>query len=109
MGIFKALTTSWKAATTAEKINLVLDIICGFGGGAMSAIVGRDLAVRSGSKLAAKITIPITACGLGMAAGNAASKALMEGIGTPLANVIDRVQAKNKKEEESEDGNYTRY
>ena len=109
MGIFKSLKASWAAATTTEKINLVLDILCGLGAGSMAGIVGKDLAIRSGSKLIGKVTIPLASCGLGIAAGNVASKALMESVGEPIGKVIDRVKEKSEKKEESEDGKHTRY
>ena len=34
MGILSSFKSAWKAASTAEKINMVLDVICGFGAAA---------------------------------------------------------------------------
>ena len=108
MGIFKSLRSSWAAATTAEKVKLVLDIVCGIGAGAIGGMAGSEYAGKAKGKLT-KACIIIAASGMAGAAGDAASKSLMETFGKPLASVIDGARAKNAEtKEETEDG-YTRY
>lgn len=102
MGILKAMKASWQGATTAEKINLVLDIICGFGAGAMSGKLVKKLV--PGMNKIEQICVGITMSGLGMAAGNVAAKAYepyTESIGKILDTAKARAAAAEQKEEES--------
>lgn len=105
MGIFKAIKTAWAAASTAEKIDLVLDIICGFGTGAISARMMKQMAPNMG-KLE-RFCAGVAMSGLGMAAGEAAAKAYR-----PYTEAIGKVADKAKKnepKEENENDEYTRY
>lgn len=105
MGIVKTLKSSWSACSTAEKINLVLDIVCGFGAGAMSGKLVKKLV--PGMNKIEQICVGITMSGLGMAAGNVAAKAYepyTESIGKILDTAKARAAAAEKKEEEESNG-----
>ena len=102
MGILKAMKASWQGATTAEKINLVLDIICGFGAGAISGSVAKKL--MPNMNRVERICASITMGGLGMAMGEAAAKAYgpyTDSIGKILDTAKARAAAAEKKEEEA--------
>lgn len=109
MGILTTLKSTWKAASTAEKINMVLDVICGFGAAAIGGQVTKRIA--PGMNRVERICSGIVMGGLGMAAGEAAAKAY--GPYTKAAgDIIDTVKQKNaqsKTKEDSGDGEYTRY
>ena len=105
MGIFKALANSWKAADTAGKINIVLDILCGFGAGAVSGKLMKKMAPEM--NIIERTCASIAMCGIGMAAGEVAAKAY-EPYTKAIGNIVDAAKTKEKKED-SEDGKYTRY
>ena len=102
MGIFKKFGMEWKKASTADKINFVLDILCGFGSAAIGGVLTKKLAPNLNK--VERVCASITMSGLGMAAGNVASKAFTpytEGIG----KIVDAIKAKpddDQKEEEDE-------
>lgn len=101
MGIFKALKDSWKAKTTVEKIGTIIDIITMIGSGAIGGSLGKTLS--AGQKPIGRLCTQITCSGLGIAAGNAANKALKTYYGEPLGHIIDTI-ANPKKEEEPANG-----
>lgn len=106
MGFIKAITNEWKAADTAGKINMVLDILCGFGAGVVSGKLMKKMA--PGMNIIERTCAGITMCGLGMAAGHAASKAY-EPYSKAIGMVTDAVKKAKNKEGDNEDGKYTRY
>ena len=85
MNIFKRLAASWKAQTTLEKIDTIIDIITMVGSGIAGTSVAKKLG--EGHNIASRACINLTCSGL----------SLEENYGKPLAMVIDH--AKSKKEE----------
>ena len=64
---------NWKYMTKAQKVNFVVDVVCGFGGGMISVMIpnyGRNPVSRG--------IIGFTKFGLGMAIGSAAGKQIEE-------------------------------
>lgn len=100
MGIFKSFRSAWKAASTAEKMNLVLDIICGVGTGIVAGRVTEKL--LPGMNKVERVCTSIAMSGLGMAAGTAASKAYGEYTAV-IGQAIDSAKEKKEQKEESED------
>ena len=100
MGILKAMKSSWKAATTAEKLNFVLDLICGFGAGAIGGTVTKKL-LPNMNKIE-QICAGITMGGLTMAAGTVAAKAY-EPYTEAVGKIVDTAKAKAKAAEEKEE------
>ena len=98
MGIISKMKAGWQAKTTAEKINMVLDLICSIGTGAISIAAGKNLS--EGHNPISRACIRISCAGLGMAAGDIASKTLQENYGKPAAMIIDKIK-ENKKEEQT--------
>lgn len=104
MGILTSLKSSWAAASTAEKINLVLDIICGFGAGVISGKLTKQLA--PGMNRVERICATVAMSGLGMAAGSVAAKAY-EPYTESIGKIVDATKAKaaaSEKKEEEADG-----
>lgn len=97
MNIFKRLAASWKAQTTLEKIDTIIDIITMVG----SSIAGTSVAKKlgEGHNIASRACINLTCSGLSLAAGDIAAKQLKENYGKPLAMIIDH--AKSKKEDKA--------
>ena len=99
MGIINTLKSTWKAASTAEKIELILDAICGFG----SSTLMNTIAFKhtQGMNKVQKVCVGIVANGLGIAAANAAVNAF-EPYTKALGNVIDIAKAKAQEEKKDE-------
>lgn len=99
MGILKNFTATWKAASTAEKVNMIIDVICGFGAGTLGGLALKKIApdMTKGQKVFAGVTV----MGLEMAAGDVAAKALHP-FGDAVGLVVDT--AKNKMKEEQTNG-----
>ena len=100
MGILKRMKLRWKALSTKEKIDLVIDVISGVGSGFGSYIVGNKLS--EGRNPIEKICIKTATAGLGLAAGKVASSELKEAYGDPLAKVIDTAKARMAEEKMKE-------
>lgn len=94
MGIIKAIKKTWMEADTAGKINMVLDTICGIGAAAFTGQIFKRMAPDMNR--IERICARVTACGLGMAAGQAASKAYGEYVEAG-AMIIDTVQKKKQE------------
>lgn len=94
MGIITSIKSAWKSSTTAEKIHLCIDILCGFGAGAVSSKISKELTPGMGRFQRACVNL--TMCGLGMAAGDCASNAFAPYC-EALGGMIDK--KKNKSEE----------
>lgn len=109
MGILTTLKSTWKAASTTEKINMVLDVICGFGSAAISGQVTKKIA--PGMNRVERVCSSIVLSGLSLAAAKAASDAYSP-YTKAAGSIIDTVKQKNaqsKTKEDSGDGEYTRY
>ena len=105
MGILSTFKSAWKAASTTEKVEMVLDVVLGFGASAIGSQVTKKLAPNMNR--VERICAGITTAGLGMAAANAAKtayKPYTEAIG----KIIDAAK-KVKDKEDDGDGKYTRY
>lgn len=100
MGILKKMATSWKAMTTVQKIDFVLDLITGVGCTAGGLVAGAKLSEGRGRL--ERACIKTATLGVGLAAQKVSRGALMEEYGTPLANAIDRAKARAAAEKEKE-------
>ena len=98
MGIIRTIKSAWNAASTTEKINLVLDIVCGFGAGAISGRLMKKMAPDLNP--IERVCASVAMCGLGMAAGEAAKNAYGD-YTKALGTVIDKAKEKKDKEEEA--------
>ena len=109
MGIIASLKETWAKASTADKINMVLDVICGFGAAAISGQVTKRIA--PGMNRVERICSGIVMGGLGMAAGKAASDAYAPytKAAGDIFDAVTKRAAQNKNKEGSDDGEYTRY
>ncbi len=110
MGILTSLKSQWKAASTTEKINMVLDVLLGFGSAAISGQVTKKIA--PGMNRVERVCSSIVMSGLSLAAAKAASDAYgpyTKAVGDIIDTVKKQKGAQNKAKEESEDGEYTRY
>ena len=95
MGILKKISLTWKTMTTAEKIGMVIDIVCGAGAGVGSMIAGAKLG--AGRSKIEKVCISTCTAGLGLAAADVSSQALKENYGNLAAALIDRAKEKTKE------------
>lgn len=73
MGIINAIRSEWNSSDTAGKINMVLDVICGFGAGVMSGRIFKTYA-PSMNKVE-RVCASICMSGVGMALGKVATDA----------------------------------
>lgn len=80
MGILKTLWNKWCMKTPAEKIKCVLNVAANAGAG----VIGADIANRAseGKGVLTKVCATVAGCGLGIAAGDVASKALEDTVDT---------------------------
>lgn len=102
MGIISTLKRAWNGANTAGRINMVLDAICGVGAAAFTGRIFKSMAPDM-NRLE-RICARVTACGVGMAVGEVASKAYAPFVEAG-ALIIDTAKAKSaKKEEEAANG-----
>ena len=99
MSIINTLRNTWKAASTAEKIELVLDAICGFGS---STLIG-SIAMKhtQGMNRVQKLSVGVVTYGLSIAGANAAVNAF-EPYTKALGNAIDTIKAKAQEEKKDE-------
>jgi len=76
MGFLKAMLNEWRVKTPAEKIKAILRLAANTGAG----IIGADIATRAsaGKGPLSKVCATVAGAGLGIAAGDVASKALDE-------------------------------
>ena len=95
MGFLTNLRSGLAAMTTAEKIHMALDIICGAGGGIISKTVANQ--ITPGMSRPKKALVNFTMCGLGMVAGDVASHAFYQ-YADAIGTVIDKNKEKNLKE-----------
>ena len=96
MGMIQRLYAGWKQRTTAEKINLMLDVLTGIGSGMISSDIGKKLGEGHGRF--GRACIRLTVFGATEAAGMAAKNQLQKNYGDILAGAIDTVAAKVKNE-----------
>ena len=94
MNLFKRTAASWKAKTTAEKIDFIIDIVTMIGSGLAGGTVSKQLG--RGKNFASRVCINLTCSGLSMYAGDIAAKSLKENYGKPIAAAINN--AKSRKE-----------
>ena len=99
MTIFQSIRATLKAMTLAEKLNMVVDILCGVGSTAIGTDIGKRISV--GHRPLARICIRATCTGLGMAAGDIAAKQLKASYVKPIAALVDK--SKENSEETKED------
>lgn len=98
MGILNRLSAAWKSKTPTEKIEIVLDILTMIGGGIIGDSKGREWSQGHGRL--GQMCIRVTSAGLGMAAGDIASKQLKENWAKPIGKAIENHNAKAAKKEE---------
>lgn len=101
MGILRKFSQAWKQATTIQKVETILDLLCGVGSGIASVSVTNKL--TEGQNKLSKFFVGLTVTGLSLAAGDTASKALTENYGVAIANVIDRAKSGMAVKEDEED------
>ena len=101
MGFFDRLKLSWKRMSTAEKIGLVIDAICGSGSVLMGMTVSRKLCEDTKS-VVSKVCIKTTVAGLSIAAGDISAKALRENYGNLIGEIVDRSAKKAEEEKGAE-------
>ena len=111
MGILTRGLHKWQAMTTEEKVEKVLNIVCGWGLGTVCGGIGNTFS--SGRGKPTQIAAVIGMSGIGMMAGDIASKALMEGVAKPcieLGRAVKEKASEAAKKEEKDDGEhpYTR-
>ena len=97
MGFFNKTKLAWGKMSAEDKLNFILDIICGIGASAVSSTVLKKLAPNM-SKLQV-ICASFAMCGLGMAAGETATNAWK-----PYTESIGKVIDGISKKENEEDG-----
>lgn len=112
MGIITRGLNRWKAKTTEEKVQSVLDFVCGWGMGSVCGSIANRF--TAGRDKFTRIAAAVSMSGIGMIAGDYASKALMENLGKPCIEIGKTIKAKAAeaaKKEETENGEhpYTRY
>ena len=91
MKIFENMKAKWKAMSTTEKVKLLLEGVCNLGADILVGYLGGRL-IPADEKRWKKAACSITACGLGMAVGKAASDQLGE--------VVDSFAPKKNEQEE---------
>lgn len=96
MTILKRIKTGWRAMTTMDKVKLVMNMVCGFG----CSVVVDDIAQKhcQGKNILEKVAIHVGTWGLGMAAGNAAGKALEEAMDDYV--MLYQIYKQDKKDKE---------
>ena len=102
MGIFESLKKTWKSYSTEEKIGMVIDVICGIGGGCLSHEAGKRLS--AGKNIFEAICIRALCYGAGLSLTKAADKELRENWAKPAGTIIDALSGKpavKKSEEEA--------
>ena len=75
MGFFKALASGWKEASTIQKVNLVVDILCRVGAGFAGNRVGNMLTKDAGK--VETICVKTFTTGMGLYLGGKAGDALI--------------------------------
>lgn len=99
---FTTLKAGWKAATLAEKLTMVTDVICGIGSGAIGTGVAKIVNSHSTSKVE-KVCVDITCLGLGWAMGETAKNAIVNSAIIPITDMINARKAAETTEEEKAD------
>ena len=95
MGILGAIKADWKARSTAGKIGLIIDAICGFGSMAMGQKIGDKLS--EDSTRFERFCIKTATTGACMFAGEQGSAWLKENGGNFAGMVIDKARGKDVK------------
>ena len=95
MGFLKKMVLIWKAAPVESKVEAVLSLVCDIGTG----LAANDISKRIGKdhSLPGRILIGAGLTGLGIAAGNVASKALNESYGPVLVHTIEKFKAAHEE------------
>lgn len=111
MGILTRGLHKWQAMTTEEKVERVLNFVCGWGLATVCGGIGNTFSSERGKPT--RIAAAIGMSGIGMMAGAAASEALMEGVVKPcieLGRAVKEKASEAAKKEEKDDGEhpYTR-
>lgn len=94
MGFLKKLADTWKAMTPKQKIDIILEVVASAGCGIIGIAAGNKLS--EGRNIVEKICIKTATTGLGLAAADISHKALMEGYGTPVADLVEDIKAKKE-------------
>ena len=100
MTIFQSIRATLKAMTLEEKLNMVVDILCGIGSATIGADIGKRLSV--GHKPLTRVCIRTTCSALGMAAGNVACKQLKSTYVKPIAALASKAKEKTEEAKEEE-------
>ena len=95
MGFLKEMRRTWKEMTTAEKIGVGIDLVCGAGAALIGRKVGDKLCEGCDSKLE-RVLIRVTATGAVAAGAEAGSKYLKREYGDTTGLLIDAATGKAK-------------
>ena len=95
MGFLKKMVLIWKAAPVESKVEAVLSLVCDIGTG----LAANDISKRIGKdhSLPGRLLIGAGLTGLGIAAGNVASKALNESYGPVIVHTINKFKTANEE------------
>ena len=99
MDIFKKIINNWKLMSTSEKIAIALDVVCGAGTSIMGMKASKHYC--EGCSKIAKVCVNTTILGIGIAAGDIASKALYDSYGRRIGEKLDAAK-KQVAEKEKE-------
>ncbi len=111
MGILTRGLHRWQAMTTEEKVEKVLKVVCDWGLATVCGGIGNTFSKGRGKPT--RISAVVGMSGIGIVAGNVASKALMDGVAKPCIELGRTIKEKSseaaKKEEKDDDEHpYTR-
>ena len=95
MGFLKEIGKMWKEMSTAQKINMGIDLVCGAGAAIIGKKVGDKLCEGSGSKFE-RALIRVTTTGAVAAGAEAGSKFLKRNYGDTSGLLIDAATGKAK-------------
>lgn len=102
MSIFAKIRKGWRRLSTAEKIGVVIDVVCNIGGVMAAGKIG-DKLTEDSDNIVEKVCIKTVMAGAGMAVTNIAAAELKETYGTMAAKMIDRAREDAKTETEKEE------
>ena len=92
MGIIKKMIRNWKDMPTVDKVNMIIDAICGLGSSLASVKVGKELTKDSG--IVEKICVRTAITGAGMAIGKMGANELKNEYGKSVATLIDKSKSR---------------
>lgn len=95
MKILKRLKSKWLAMTTAEKIGVGIDIVCGIGGGIITRTVGDKLTENCVTKTG-RFCVRAAVMGAVLAGVESGSGYLKKNYGDPAGMIIDVATGKAK-------------